>query len=74
MRDVRLAGPQMGGMTPSYGSCHDSYAFYTVGTDTPQGFLQLLSCADIDELLAHFLSLRDVSRTEVIRQLERRPP
>ena len=32
----------------------------------------LLSCSDIEELLAHFLPRRDVSREEVIRQLERR--
>jgi hypothetical protein len=32
----------------------------------------LLSCSDIEELLAHFLPRRDVSREEVIRKLERR--
>ena len=30
----------------------------------------LLSCADIETLLAHFLPRRDVSAEEVIRQLE----
>ena len=32
----------------------------------------LLSCADIEELLSHFLPRRDVSEAEVIRQLEDR--
>jgi SRSO17 transposase len=32
----------------------------------------LLSCADIEELLSHFLPRRDVTREEVIGQLERR--
>ena len=32
----------------------------------------LLSCADIEELLSHFLPRRDVSEAEVIRQLEER--
>lgn len=32
----------------------------------------LLSCADIEELLAHFLPRRDVTREEVILQLEQR--
>jgi SRSO17 transposase len=32
----------------------------------------LLSCADIEDLLSHFLPRRDVSETEVIRQLEER--
>jgi len=32
----------------------------------------LLSCADIEELLAHFLPRRDVTEQEVIRQLEQR--
>jgi SRSO17 transposase len=32
----------------------------------------LLSCSDIEELLAHFLPRRDVSEAEVIRQLEDR--
>jgi len=32
----------------------------------------LLSCADIEELLAHFLPRRDVTRKEVISQLEQR--
>ncbi len=32
----------------------------------------LLSCADIEELLAHFLPRRDVTKGEVISQLEQR--
>ena len=32
----------------------------------------LLSCSDIEELLSHFLPRRDVTRKEVIRQLEHR--
>jgi hypothetical protein len=32
----------------------------------------LLSCADIEELLAHFLPRRDSTRNEVIRQMEDR--
>ncbi len=32
----------------------------------------LLSCADIEELLSHFLPRRDISKEEVIRQLEKR--
>ena len=32
----------------------------------------LLSCSDIEELLSHFLPRRDISETEVIRQLQDR--
>jgi hypothetical protein len=32
----------------------------------------LLSCADIEDLLAHFLPKRDTTKNEVIRQLEER--
>jgi len=32
----------------------------------------LLSCADIEDLLAHFLPRRDSTRDEVIRQMEER--
>jgi hypothetical protein len=32
----------------------------------------LLSCADIEELLSHFLPRRDVSEKEVISQMEQR--
>lgn len=32
----------------------------------------LLSCADIEDLLAHFLPRRDITRNEVIRQMEER--
>ena len=32
----------------------------------------LLSCSDIEELLAHFLPRRDVTREEVVWQLEQR--
>lgn len=32
----------------------------------------LLSCADIEDLLAHFLPRRDMTRNEVIRQMEER--
>jgi hypothetical protein len=32
----------------------------------------LLSCADIEDLLAHFLPRRDTTRNEVIRQMEER--
>ncbi|RLB31811.1 MAG: hypothetical protein DRH11_12720, partial [Deltaproteobacteria bacterium] len=32
----------------------------------------LLSCADIEDLLAHFLPRRDVTEKEVIFQLEQR--
>jgi len=32
----------------------------------------LLSCADIEELLAHFLPRRDVTEEEIISQLEQR--
>ena len=32
----------------------------------------LLSCSDIEELLSRFLPRRDISKAEVIRQLEER--
>jgi hypothetical protein len=32
----------------------------------------LLSCADIESLLAHFLPRRDVTHKEVVRQMEAR--
>ena len=39
---------------------------------TQQGPRPLLSCADIEALLAHFLPRRDVDEREVIRQMEMR--
>jgi len=72
VRHGRLPGEKMECLASSYDPCDDDYAVYAYRKIYHKYIYPLLSCADIEELLAHFLPRRDVREEEVIFQLEQR--